>query len=112
MIEDNTYIGRMCQINAWGKVDIGKNVLIAERVYISDADHQFNDKSSPIIDQGDKFVGPIKVGDGSWLGIGVVVLPGVEIGKNAVVAANSVVTKSFPDYSVVAGVPAKVIKKL
>ena len=40
------------------------------------------------------------------------VLPGVEIGKNAVVAANSVVTKSFPDYSVVAGVPAKVIKKL
>jgi len=111
-IGDNTYIGRMCQINAWMDVDIGKNVLIADRVFISDADHQFKDKAKPIIEQGDKFIGSIKICDGSWLGIGCVILPGVIIGKNAIVAANSVVTKNVPDHSIASGVPAKIIKQL
>ena len=53
----------------------------------------------------------MRIGEGSWLGINCVVLPGVRIGKNAIVAANSVVSKDVEDYSIVGGVPAKLIKK-
>jgi acetyltransferase-like isoleucine patch superfamily enzyme len=111
-IGDGTYIGRLIQINAWRSVDIGNNVLIADRVFISDADHNFSDVAIPIRLQGDSFLGAVTLRDGCWIGIGVVILPGVTIGRNSVVAANAVVTKDVPDYAVVAGIPAKVIKKL
>ena len=111
-IGDGTYIGRLVQINAWRSVVIGNNVLIADRVFISDADHNFSDLAIPIRLQGDSFLGAVTLRDGCWIGIGVVILPGVTIGRNSVVAAIAVVTKDVPDYTVVAGVPAKIIKKL
>lgn len=110
-IGDGTSIGRFAQINAWRSVTIGRNVLIADRVLISDADHNFADAEVPIIQQGDRFVGAVALRDGCWIGIGAVILPGVTVGRNAVVAANAVVTKDVPDCAVVGGIPATIIKQ-
>ena len=111
-IGDGTYIGRFTQINAWRSVTIGSNVLIADRVFISDADHQYADTDTPIRLQGDSFLGEVTLRDGCWIGIGAAILPGVTIGRNAVVAANAVVTHDVPDCAVVGGIPAKIIKQL
>ena len=112
IIGNGTYIGRFVHINAWRQVVIEENVLIADRVYISDAEHKYKDTQIPIRLQGDYFKGAIRLMQGCWLGIGVVVLPGVTIGKHSVVSANSVVTRDVPDYAIAAGNPAKVIKVL
>jgi len=111
-IGDGTYIGRFVQINAWRSVNIGRDVLIADRVFISDADHNFSDPDTPIRLQGDSFLGAVTLCDGCWIGIGAVILPGVTVGRNAVVAANAVVTDDVPDHTVVGGVPAKVLKQI
>lgn len=111
-IGDGTYIGRFCQINAWQHVTIGKNVLIADRVFISDADHNYEDVRTPVLLQGDRFKGSVILHDGCWLGIGVVVMPGVTVGRNAVVAANAVITSDVPDYAVAGGVPARILRRL
>lgn len=112
IIGDGTSIGRFVHINAWREVVIEKNVLIADRVYISDADHNFKELDIPIIHQGDYFKGSIRLKEGCWIGIGAVILPGVTIGKNAIVGANSVIRKDVPDYAVVSGNPATIIKYL
>jgi serine acetyltransferase len=111
-IGDGTYIGRFVQINAWQKVKIEDNVLIADRVFISDADHIYENTEVPIRLQGDHFKGAVILEEGCWIGIGAVILPGVTVGKHAIVAANAVVTKSVPDNTVAAGIPAKIIKYL
>ena len=111
-IGEGTYIGRFCHINAWQDVTIGRNVLLADRVFISDADHNYEDIHTPVLMQGDRFKGRVVLGDGCWLGIGVVVMPGVTIGRNAVIAANAVVTSDVPDYAVAGGIPARVLKRL
>ena len=111
-IGDGTYVGRFVQINAWRSVTIGTDVLIADRVFISDADHKYEDPKVPIRRQGDAFCGAVVLQDGCWIGIGAVILPGIKIGRNAVVAANAVVTQDVPDRAVVAGIPAKIIKQL
>jgi acetyltransferase-like isoleucine patch superfamily enzyme len=110
-IGSGSYIGRFVQINAWRSVVIGEHAMIADRVFISDADHNHGDPALPIMQQGDYFKGAVRLEQGCWLGIGVVVLPGVTIGRNAVVAANSVVTRDVPGFSVVAGAPACVISR-
>ena len=110
-IGDGTYIGRFAHINAWRNVRIGNNVLIADRVFISDSSHDF-DPAMPVRLQGDSFIGSVELKEGCWIGIGAVILPGVTIGRNAVVGSNAVVTKSVPDYTVVAGIPARVIRQL
>lgn len=111
-IGDGTYIGRFGHINAWRDVHIGQQVLIADRVFISDCSHEYEDSSRPIWQQGDKFVGAVHLKDGCWIGVGAVILPGVTIGRNAVVGANAVVTRSVPDCAVVAGIPARVVRML
>lgn len=111
-IGDGTYIGRMCQINAWQDVRIDRNVLIADRVFVSDADHNFEHADTPILLQGDRFKGAVRLREGCWIGIGAVILPGVTVGRNAIVAANAVVTADVPDRTIVGGIPARIIKKL
>ncbi|HEU5304073.1 MAG TPA: acyltransferase, partial [Gemmatimonadales bacterium] len=86
------------------------SVLTAARCYISDHNHAFSDLEKPIIEQGMTPPQPVTIGDGSWLGINVCILAGVSLGRNCVVAANSVVTSSFPDYSVVGGAPARLLR--
>lgn len=109
-IGDGAYIGRFVQINAWRSVHIGKDVLIGDRVFISDADHNFHLSDVAIKRQGDRFVGGVDLREGCWIGIGAAILPGVTIGRNAVVAANAVVTKNVADFTVVGGIPARPIK--
>lgn len=111
-IGDGTYIGRMVQINAWRDVEIAANVLIGDRVLILDADHHFDLPDLPILAQGDSFKGPVRLLEGCWIAAGAVILPGVTIGRNAVVAANSVVTHDVADRTVVGGVPARILRHL
>lgn len=110
-IHENTSIGRFAVISANNSIKIGKNVLISERVYISDHIHEYENIKIPIINQPASIDGTTIVGDDCWLGIGCCVLPNVEIGCHSVIGSNAVVTKKIPSYSVAAGIPAKVIKR-
>ncbi|MDP9268920.1 MAG: acyltransferase [Acidobacteriota bacterium] len=112
VIGSGTYIGRFAHINAWQQVVLEDHVLIADRVYISDADHNFGDRDLPIVQQGDSFKGAVLLRSGCWIGIGAVILPGVTVGRNAIVGANAVVTKDVPDYTIVAGIPAVRIREI
>lgn len=111
-IGDGTYIGRFVHINAWREVKLEARVLIADRVFISDCGHQFVAADLAVADQPDPFLGAVLLKAGCWIGTGAVILPGVTIGRNAVVAANAVVTTDVPDRTVVGGVPARVIREL
>ena len=111
-IGDGTYIGRFVHINAWRSVTLGRDVLIADRVFISDCGHQYEDPTVPIRHQPDPFRGAVHLLDGCWIGIGAVILPGVTVGRNAVVAANAVVTRDVPDHTVVGGSPARILKRI
>lgn len=91
-------------------IEIGHDVLIASRVYITDHDHGTNLMDSTPIIKRKLVYSPVKIGNNVWLGEGVVVLKGVEIGNNVIVGANSVVTRSIPSNSIAAGAPAKVIR--
>ncbi len=92
-------------------IHIGDDVWTGHHVYITDQNHGYEDLGLPISKQVMPEQ-PVSIGDGSWLGHGTVVLPGVRIGRHVVVGANSVVTSDLPDNCVAAGVPARVIKQL
>ena len=100
-----SYVGRFTHIDPRQSVVIEEKVLIADRVHISDHQHAYADPRRPIIDQGLTDPEPVLIRAGSWLGVGVVVLPGVTVGRGAVVAANAVVTKDVPDLAIVGGIP-------
>ncbi len=111
LIGKSSYIGMNCLINGYNaKVEIGENVSIAQNVtIISDSGpnaSQLMQKYFPI----EK--GPIIIGSDSWIGAGAIIMPNVVIGKCCVIAANSFVNKSFGDYSVIGGTPAKVLKRI
>lgn len=110
VIGDGVYIGRGVHINAKREVVIESGVLIADHVYIGDDSHVFEDRSRPISAQGTVFRGAVRIGPGAWLGHAAVVLPGVQIGRNAIVGANAVVTRDVPDYAIAAGVPAQIVR--
>jgi acetyltransferase-like isoleucine patch superfamily enzyme len=112
IIGDGTYIGRFGTIGCMKRIEIGRNVLISDRVFIGDTLHGFKRTDIPICDQYLVSPGPVVICDGAWLGIGVSILPNVTIGRNCVVGANSVVTSDVPDFCVVVGAPARVIKTL
>lgn len=108
-IGDGCSMGRFCQVNACYGVTIEDHVMIADRVYISDIDHEYRDDRLPVIAQGVYSKGPVLLKAGCWIGVGAVILPGVTVGRNAVVGANAVVTRDVPDFAVVGGVPAKIL---
>lgn len=110
-IGDRSYIGRFATFACMNRVTIGCDVMISDRVYIGDCLHGFSRSDLPIKEQYLTSPGPICIGDGSWIGIGVAILPNVKIGKNCVIGANSVVTRDVLDGEVVAGSPARVIRK-
>ena len=89
---------------------IGDNVMFGPGVQVHINNHIFKDREVPISLQGHDEKGPIIIEDGAWIGANVVILSGVTIGKNAVVAAGAVVSKDVADYSIVGGVPAKLIR--
>ena len=110
IIEDGCNIGNFNHIYATHKIILHKNVLTADKVYISDNLHGYKDITIPVCRQPIVQKNEVEVGEGSWLGENVCVI-GSRIGKHCVIGANSVVTKDIPDYSVAVGIPAKVIKK-
>jgi acetyltransferase-like isoleucine patch superfamily enzyme len=114
VIGDNCAIGTHTIISARNLIHIERDVLIAQWVLIVDHNHAYEDITIPIIKQGITEGGRIRIGQGSWIARGAVILcPKGEltIGRNCVVAANSVVTRSIPDYSLVAGLPARIIRQ-
>ena len=106
-------IGQRCRISIANSLEIGEKVLFSPNVYITDCDHEYRDVNVPVIDQGIVQRGQrVSIGDGSYIGINAVIVGNVKIGKHCVIGANSVVTHDIPDYSVVAGCPARVIKQI
>jgi maltose O-acetyltransferase len=101
-------INRGCTINAGGGVTIGKDVLIGPGVVIYSQNHRYRNPSALISSQG-YALESVTIGDDVWIAARAVVLPGVEIGSGAVVAAGAVVTRAVPALGIVAGVPAKLI---
>ena len=108
-MDDGASLGHDCVIVTRERISVGKNVMIAAFCYLIDVDHEFESREVPIPSQG-LCTSPITIGDDVWIGAHCVILRGVTIGKGAVVGANSVVLHDVPEYSVVAGVPARHIK--
>jgi acetyltransferase-like isoleucine patch superfamily enzyme len=109
-VEYGATIGRFAHIVAIKEIIIEKNVLIADKVYISDNVHSYEDINVPIMAQEVAFVGSVRIGENSWIGENVSII-GAKIGKHCIVGANSVVNRDIPDYCVVVGVPAKIVKR-
>ncbi len=109
-IGNGVQIGHFAHIVSRQSITIENNVLIADRVYISDCTHNYEDVSVPVLDQCVKILSPVVIGEGSWIGENVCIL-GASVGKHCIIGANSVVNKDIPDYCVVAGSPARIIKK-
>ncbi|MBE0650626.1 MAG: acyltransferase [Bacteroidales bacterium] len=115
VIGNNVSINPDCHIGAINKIEIGDNVLMASKVFITD--HYHGEITSEAINTAPSkrklfSKGPVIIENNVWLGEGVVVLPGVTIGENSIIGANSVVTKNIPRNSVVGGNPARIIRTL
>ena len=110
-IGDDTSIHFYFHCGAFQSVKIGKNVLIAGNVYITDHDHVFTNPDIPPL-HADWDIKPVIIGDEVWIGEGAKILKGVQIGRRAVIGANAVVTRDVPPYTIVGGVPAKILKTI
>jgi acetyltransferase-like isoleucine patch superfamily enzyme len=108
-IGNNVGIAQNCFIQVRGKIIIGDNVIFGPGVSVFSENHIFEDPDLPVSVQGETRKGVI-IEDGVWIGTQAVILDGVRIGKNSIVAAGSVVNKDVPPYSIVGGVPAKIIR--
>jgi acetyltransferase-like isoleucine patch superfamily enzyme len=107
---DRCVIGRGSHIVAHHSLDIGDDVYTGPYVYITDQNHSYADPDAPIGSQW-PVNSAVRIGSGSWLGTGAIILPGADIGRNVVVAAGAVVRGKIPDRCVVAGVPARVVRE-
>lgn len=114
VIGENVSINYDCHIGCVNYIEIGSNVLIASRVFITDHFHGDISRESLQIPPSFRKVvskGPVIIKENVWIGEGVAIMPNVTIGKNSIIGANSIVTKDVPPYSVVGGIPAKIIKR-
>jgi acetyltransferase-like isoleucine patch superfamily enzyme len=107
-----TFLNKGVMIAAHQLVEIGEHCLLANGCFVSDASHRYDDPSRPITWQGFIGKGPTRIGDNCWLGANVVVTGGVTIGERCVIGANSVVTRDLPPFSLAAGAPAQVIRRI
>lgn len=110
-IGDDVYIGLHAQIHASSGVWIGDGAVLSDYVYLNDAAHGLDPQAGLIMDQPIESRGKVVIGHHVFIGVRSVVFGGVELGERCVVGANSVVTRSFPAYSMVAGAPARTIKR-
>jgi len=93
-------------------ITIENDVMLGSAVHIYVSNHKFDDSTIPIIDQGHYQSKPVLLEKGSWISAGTIILPGVTIGRNAVVGAGSVVTKNVLAYTLVAGNPARMLRRI
>ena len=111
LLEDDVSISGDCTITAVSRVTIHKGALIARFVHISDHSHGTGDPLVHIKSQALSNIAAVTIGEGAWLGHGVVICPGVTIGRNAVIGANSVVRDDVPDGCVAVGAPARIVRR-
>jgi acetyltransferase-like isoleucine patch superfamily enzyme len=108
-IGNYNYFNRNLMIDACGYVEVGNRNMFGPDVYVTDSNHQFGDGAAPHTLPMDS--GKVKIGNHCWIGAGAIILKNVELGDGCVVGAGAVVTKSFPSGSVIAGVPARLIRQ-
>ena len=111
-IGQGTFLNLGVMIASARLVEIGEHCMFANGCFVTDADHRFDDPNRPVPWQGFTSRGPTRVGDNVWCGAHVVITGGVTIGERCVIGANSVVTQDIPPFSIAAGAPAKVLKKV
>jgi len=114
LIDDGCQISDGSIISAKNRIHLERDVNVAQEVLIMDHNHAYEDVEVPIIRQGITNGGRIRIGEGSWIGHGAAIVCSrgeLTIGRHCVVSANSVVTRSIPDYSVVFGMPAAIIRQ-
>jgi maltose O-acetyltransferase len=107
-IGDYSGIGENSILGQTDEIQIGNNVLTGPQLMIFTQNHEFKDRTKLIREQGGTN-NPVTIEDDVWIGARVTILSGVKIGRGSVIAAGAVVTKSFPPYSIIGGVPAKII---
>lgn len=111
LIGNRVHFGKMNRIGCDNRIIIEDDVLFAPHVHISDRNHGFEDIHIPISRQKVTSKGPVVIGAETWLGFGCQVMSGVKIGRHCVIAAGAVVVKDVPDYCVVGGNPARILKQ-
>lgn len=112
-IGDNVSFNYFCHVGCINKIVIGNNVMVGSYVLITDHSHGSLDMVDiPVAQRPLISKGPVIIEDNVWIGEHACILPGVTIGKGSIIAANAVVTKDVPAYSIVAGVPGKVVRSL
>jgi acetyltransferase-like isoleucine patch superfamily enzyme len=111
VIGDDVYIGPHSQIHACRGVRIGDGAVLSDYVYLNDASHGLDPRAGLIMAQPIECRGEVVIGRHVFLGLRSVVFSGVELGDHCVVGANAVVTRSFPAHSMIAGAPARLIKR-
>lgn len=111
VIGDRCIIGARSTITAHEYVEIGDDVWFGQAIFVSDASHGYRDPDMPIGNQFGTHE-PVRIGSGSWIGHGAMIMPGASIGRNVVVGAGSVVVGDLPDHCVAVGSPAKVVRHL
>lgn len=111
IIDDDVYVGVSCSISAATEIIIEEGVTIGDHVYIGGGRHGYEDPNKNVMNQN-LVVGSVRIGPRAWIGYGSFIAGtgSLEIGEHAIIAANSVVTKSVPAFTMVAGAPAKPIK--
>lgn len=113
IIGDNCSIGDFSHVTAINEIRLGNNVRMGKNILITDNSHGVSDESllgiapnfRPLVSKG-----PVIIGDNVWIGAKSSIMPGVRIGKGAIIGAGSVVTKDIPPYAVAAGAPARIVK--
>ena len=110
-IGDDCSIGQNFVVGCIDEVTIGDRVLISSNAFIGDTIHGYRDVDRAIIDQQLEKRGAVRIEDGAFIGINAIVLPGLTIGRNAVVGAGAVVTRDVPAHSVAVGNPAHIIRR-
>jgi acetyltransferase-like isoleucine patch superfamily enzyme len=111
VIGDGCVLGARTTITAHTYVELGDSVFTGQWVFITDASHGYQDPETPIGKQFGPHQ-PVTIGSGTWIGHGAVILPGARIGRNVVVAAGAVVRGEIEDHALVAGSPARVVRRL